>query len=375
MTNEPLDLFCYCDESGNSGLNLFDKDQPFFWLGVLISPIDLNEDPYTNHIMQQLLLKAPGNELHGKEIGLKKLSPFCNGIKKILNHSNCYLQFVKIEKSYLAKLKLFDYLFDSYTNKAVPIYTYNVRAMRLTLAAIFCQQIDDQIAQLFWDTFKKPNENMYKKLLQYIRESIHQDGSRQAELIYDATKWAENHIKDVFPDKQNKFDSPNVIALSQLILNINDAYHGSPVSIKKFYHDKSIPFTKFLEKEYSHTNVIKADYSDLALIDDITYSNINWNDIEFCSSTDQYGIQLIDTILYIVKKLIDQHNLNLPDFNKLIYTIIKRSFINEFSEDSYNTSAMNFYNNLMKYPITDTSYTNFRKYEKERETRMQSSTP
>ena len=61
-------LCAYTDESGNTGNNLFDKQQPFFWTGSLISEADLNLSGAEVH--KECLALAGVAELHGNELGL-----------------------------------------------------------------------------------------------------------------------------------------------------------------------------------------------------------------------------------------------------------------------------------------------------------------
>jgi hypothetical protein len=40
----PLSRYAYTDESGNTGLNLFDKNQPIFWTGTLVAYADVDSN-------------------------------------------------------------------------------------------------------------------------------------------------------------------------------------------------------------------------------------------------------------------------------------------------------------------------------------------
>ena len=61
-------IFAYTDESGNSGLDLFDAGQPTFWTGTLITPFDL--DQIHPQMIQATLDRAGVPELHGNALGL-----------------------------------------------------------------------------------------------------------------------------------------------------------------------------------------------------------------------------------------------------------------------------------------------------------------
>ena len=61
----------YTDETGNTGLNLFDPGQPSFWTGTLLTPVDLDRlDPA---IHRGCLERAGCAELHGNQLGLTEI--------------------------------------------------------------------------------------------------------------------------------------------------------------------------------------------------------------------------------------------------------------------------------------------------------------
>ena len=43
LSREKL-LYAYSDETGNTGNNLFDEEQPYFWTGTLISECDIENE-------------------------------------------------------------------------------------------------------------------------------------------------------------------------------------------------------------------------------------------------------------------------------------------------------------------------------------------
>jgi hypothetical protein len=69
-------MFFHIDESGNSGNNLFDRDQPVLSYGVLSSR--WNVDEHAQEERTALIHKTGGQELHANklgEIGLKGIAP------------------------------------------------------------------------------------------------------------------------------------------------------------------------------------------------------------------------------------------------------------------------------------------------------------
>jgi hypothetical protein len=64
-------LFAYTDESGNTGQNLFDEAQPYFWTGTLITNADVDITGQAAHKKWISRLGVP--ELHGNELGIARI--------------------------------------------------------------------------------------------------------------------------------------------------------------------------------------------------------------------------------------------------------------------------------------------------------------
>ncbi len=67
LNQKKHEYYSFIDESGNTGLNLLDKDQPYFILGNVFSKNDLDQSgqPYFKEIHK----KIESNELHANHEG------------------------------------------------------------------------------------------------------------------------------------------------------------------------------------------------------------------------------------------------------------------------------------------------------------------
>jgi hypothetical protein len=52
-------MFAFIDETGNTGANIFDKDQPILWIGAMMTPHDFDLH-YSNEVTR--IVKAEGLE-------------------------------------------------------------------------------------------------------------------------------------------------------------------------------------------------------------------------------------------------------------------------------------------------------------------------
>ena len=76
-----LGLVAYTDESGNTGNNLFDPNQPWFWTGTLLAPSDFDHSAFG--YMSRWRERLDVDELHGSEIGLHRLERIAHGFYEI----------------------------------------------------------------------------------------------------------------------------------------------------------------------------------------------------------------------------------------------------------------------------------------------------
>src|SRR5437588_6978502 len=110
-------LFAYTDETGNTGLNLFDEGQPFFWTGTLLAVTDLDRlDPA---IHQACLSRVGRSELHANELGFSGIEKIAGKLQQLLFRYRAQFIFTRLEKTHLAGTKFVDTLLDSGINQAV----------------------------------------------------------------------------------------------------------------------------------------------------------------------------------------------------------------------------------------------------------------
>ena len=79
-------LFAYTDESGNTGDNIFDKTQPYFWTGTLFS--EVNCEVFGKSTVDECVSLLGVNELHANILGLPKLEIIANRIKALIRKND-----------------------------------------------------------------------------------------------------------------------------------------------------------------------------------------------------------------------------------------------------------------------------------------------
>src|ERR1700690_3933552 len=210
----------YTDETGNSGNNLFDSGQPYFWTGTLASEVDLETEGIATHA--KCLRLTGRDELHGNALGLSGIEKIAPLLLKLFVRHDCHFFFTRIEKTHLAATKFFDVLMDSGVNKAVSNLHYGMRTLRLTLAVQLIQILEECDLRDFWKSYESGDSNDFKGVLVRVRDRLvafHQDGyyhDRTVELLRDGLDWGISYPEPLIAETMREMDSPNIVAFSLL---------------------------------------------------------------------------------------------------------------------------------------------------------------
>lgn len=65
-------MYCYVDESGNTGQNLFDENQPILYYDVITRKLNL--DVISEPILKRLRVRLGGKRIHANQLGVGRLS-------------------------------------------------------------------------------------------------------------------------------------------------------------------------------------------------------------------------------------------------------------------------------------------------------------
>ena len=244
--------FAYTDETGNTGDNLFDKDQPYFWTGTLISEHDLdnsNVEVITEclkKINADLPIEKHFNEIHANEIGIKRIELIADVILKFLSDYKCSMLFTRLEKYYIANMKLVDTLLDSENNKAIPSTHYSSQSFLLPLALEISSKSNPEISSTFWKVFKNGDKKDFLRIIGKLKWNIQYKtkDKRINELLTDAMDYALKY-PDVFLEfKRNLMDAPNVIAFGTVVDYFHFLFEKTGKKVIKFIHDEQNQFAK-----------------------------------------------------------------------------------------------------------------------------------
>jgi hypothetical protein len=115
-------MFFYVDESGQTGFNLFDEQQPNLYYGTLSSRLNLDIRAQ-NHVLRMREILGV-KRLHAAEIGNGRLINIAYILEDLSNKLNLQFDFYILKKTDFAVMSFFDQIFDEGINPAVPWTAY-----------------------------------------------------------------------------------------------------------------------------------------------------------------------------------------------------------------------------------------------------------
>jgi len=299
-TNESTRLYAWSDESGNSGLNLFDPDQPIFWSGTLLSPSDLDRD--LSHL-QKWKAAVQADKLHGKLLSFDLLNKISLPIRDYLDLNECRFVFTRIDKEFHAIATLVALLFDSEINTAVePFHDY---------VPIFRKQIVNDVIQLcsrrdrrrFWDSYRARDLNQICDFLLTLelRASETWPDQREVEVFCEACRWARSYPRLIMESGMSNQDSPNLRALILLIDGVQKIA-GDQAKIVRFRHDEQPEFGETLAADFKVLKNVRGPLGNLYAAMQPRTLELFDCELEMVSSKTSPGLQLIDVVLYLMSR-------------------------------------------------------------------------
>jgi SEC-C motif/Protein of unknown function (DUF3800) len=325
----------YTDEAGNSGNNLFDAGQPYFWTGTLLSAGNLDVDCSSAHA--ECLRIVDRDELHGNDLGLSGIEKIAERLIECFLEEDCWFCFTALEKRHLAATKLFDTLMDSGINRAVSNLHYGVRGLRIPLAVQLIQILEDGERREFWDVYGSGDKGRFCDLLRRIKQrlnALHKEriyDGRTVQLLTDAIDWATSNPAPLLEQHQSELDSPNVVALSLLIASLHDLHRATGLKVGTFVHDEQNQFASAMETTY---NMLKGLAFDRTIMSTLLHSKKAPTfqcDIRIASSKESVGLQFVDVALWLVRRFERSNGAVYGECGRLAKLIASRGVVSPFS--------------------------------------------
>jgi hypothetical protein len=348
-----MKYFAYADESGHSGLKLFDVKEDTFWTGTVISVRDLDAKFKAFH--NELLGTVQQPELHGNELGLGRIDKIATRLCWFIREKRLRFSFVRVHKPYLGAAKLFDLIFDSGANPAVPWQAYNVQQLRQITVMHFLELLTEEDVREFWALFEAQDTQRLVSLLRAIeaRVSCAPFDARTKQILMDSLGWAAAHPDKVL-DPFGLKDSPNFVAFSalfQFFHSIND--DGVNNTIASFVHDEQGQFVPSFKSAFAYLSVMKGKTHPLATLADVTKANtFECPNLTVAKSSQSFGLQLIDLCLWFVKRVYEQQTPLRGNCVSLMECLQEKSSFNDFSFEAVVQNVSRGAKSIYSRPFT-----------------------
>ena len=316
-------MFFHIDESGNTGNNLFDENQPILSYGVLSSTT--NVDVLGKSLHKKMLEELSVDSLHANELGVGKLTQI-SGLLYALQKRMCFdFDYYFIHKPTFALTMFFDAVFDAGLNEAVKWDTYWT-PLRYPVISRLATLFDEDLLKESWDLCKhKRIETQENRIVALLREVTYRTqhsnfDDRSKELIINALRYGIVYpLKLDFGARDQKLISPNSVCFQFVISSI-------AMRLKKKNKKEALGITVDIQGEfnksqmetYFYTQKISdglKNYSDkerrlylthpmyFGLDADIVLRRgTPKKNIVISTSKDCIGLQLVDIYLWIVNR-------------------------------------------------------------------------
>jgi hypothetical protein len=346
-------VFFYVDESGNSGNNLFDHNQPVLSYGVLSS--EVNVDEHAHETFSEILNKLSMPTLHANKLNFDGLRPIANDLLSLRERLRLGFDLYFIEKRAYALVAFFNAVFDQGVNEAVPWLWYWT-PLRFPLIASLHTLLDESMLREAWElclvsrnaTAKESGRivELLKRCLARLDQSEMQVKPR--EIIRDAFLFGiRNPLSLDFGAYSQKAFSPNAVGFQFVLAGIARRSKHSGRSASRILIDRQTQFNSAQleaysnqfrlaewyrknpqdQKEYlAHPFLVGAQDDMETLISHYPQEKVTVSD-----SKDSIGLQITDAFLWIANRAIREDANVPPELRKLAYLLLTTGIKNGIS--------------------------------------------
>ncbi len=306
---------CYIDESGNTGGNLIDPTQPYFYSGALIANFDC--DAKHPLVMRDIAYACGQQDFHANAIGMERLRPHLSSLQSLIECENLRFYIGRVEKRHLALAKFFDVFFDPAENRAAPWHIYNSIQMRFLMLFNLNPIVSDDTREVFWAALMDGNEvsatEKFKRAIALVEAGLPRlTDERSRKIVGDALAWARDNgeaMQFFSKSKRHRIPHfPNLAAFPDMLAAFDRVaeYHHS--SVKEIKHDRQCEVETVLRAW--HQLIANARDGEIDVFGErLKIRAVPESSFVIASSKDSAGIQLIDLVLWVKRQQLEKRTL------------------------------------------------------------------
>ncbi len=330
-------MYFYVDESGHTGANLFDPQQPMLYYGILSSQVNI--DFLAEDSLRELKRQAGVSRLHAAELGNYGLVPMVDRLVRLQRQIDFRFDMYKVAKPDHAIICFFDQVFDQGVNPAVTwsgYWTPLRYVLLLNLASLFTVEL----AKRAWEARIEIKDIKAERQLVSVCADLKSrvgllPDARSRQIISDALSWAMQNPSEIYYNTKTKEDrlqvTPNIIGFQSVMTGIAARLKKSGKKASRIVIDQQSEFNKAQKtlSEYfaSMSSVPMMNGSGLPIFD---FSGIPKTPITFSSSASSAGLELVDVHLWIFKRIVEEKEVA-PELYALVSPHLRRGRSDEIS--------------------------------------------
>ena len=344
-------MFFHIDESGNTGMNLFDRNQPRLSYGVLSSR--LNVDALGSGAHKEMTGRLGVDALHANEMGVGGLAKIEDVLFALQTKFRFGFDYYYIDKPVHALVVLFDAVFDAGINDAVKWDLYWT-PLRFPAILNLAQIVDEGLLKEAWalctaKKIKALSERVVGLLSELkVRTEDSELDARTKELFADSFEFGIRNPLDLdFGVPHTKLVSPNAVGFQFVVRAIarrtRKARRKGPVSIKidrqqQFNtaqietHDLLTTIAEGLRRASAEERM---NYLLHPLVRDLDPKDLQLKGLpikapEVSSSEGSIGLQIVDLYLWTTNRLLRGQELPMG-MREVAGLFLKDAFVDNIS--------------------------------------------
>lgn len=351
-------MYFYIDESGHTGLNLFDVTQPTLYYGTLSSPSNL--DIEAEDAVKNLRTILNVNRIHASQLGNGELVKIAPMLKQLAIDFNLVFDLHMVSKPDHAIIQFFDQTFDQGMNPAMS-WTGYWTPLRYALLIQVALLFDESMIEKAWEaritTDDQEAENKLVNVCSSILSKVDRlPDARARELISDAMNWVITNPSEIGYNISSKAEShqisPNLVGFQSVLHRIATRSRESDTQASNIIVDQQLEFNK--AQEWIH-DLYRSTNNQVFSLGAVGMPEMNFEKFPsvpiVCTPGDKSaGLELVDVYLWIMKRIIEDKSIA-PELEMLCKDQTdKGGSIDEISLLSINNRWLKYFASLPTPP-------------------------
>lgn len=330
-------MYCYVDESGNTGANLFDPTQPVLYYGVVASKANL--DVLAEPILRTARHALGVERLHAAELGVRRLSEVTAILTQFALKRDVRFSLFKVVKRDHAIISFFDQVFDAGLNSAVP-WPHYWTPLRYILLSKVAHLFDEETAKMAWAARQEINPSKAADKLQSICTILQRrlstiPDARSRDLISGALTWAAANPMEISYGVGNKDSalqiSPNLVGFQQVMQYIGEQARRQSRQVRQIVVDRQTQFNRAQGELSEIYRALRGHKQSMGPgMPEMDMTNIPEVPLVFRPGDESAGLEIVDVVLWVAKRHIEGKALS-PELIAMLSAFAKRGLTDEVS--------------------------------------------